>query len=150
MGRGRGLFPPGQRCHGPGACAVVPHSKGTSRQQIGSPVDQTRAAVMAAAAAYTANLALGLSVAAGRVDTSEVRWVHHGLYILTCTLTASALAVGAARGRTGVAALAPAAVPLFLLQRHGAHPVRRHGGEALAAGPFYVGALLATRSRRGS
>lgn len=113
-------------------------------------MDQTCAAVAAAASAYTANLALGLSVATGRVDTSDVRWVHHGLYILTCTLTGSALAVGAARGRAGVAVLAPAAVPLFLLQRHGARPVRRHGWEALAAGPFYVSALLTTRSRRGS
>lgn len=38
-----------------------------------------RTAVRTATAAYTVNGALGLSVAVGAVDTSTMRWLHHGL-----------------------------------------------------------------------
>ena len=47
---------------------------------------------IAAAASYTANCLLGLAVATGAVDTSRIRWVHHALYIATCTLAATAAA----------------------------------------------------------
>lgn len=108
-------------------------------------MDPVRAAIAAAATAYTANLALGLSVATGRIDTSGFRWVHHGIYIVASGLTVSALTLGAAHRRASVVVLAPALVPLFLLQRHGAHPVRRHGWEAVSAAPFYIGALALRR-----
>ena len=97
--------------------------------------------VTACAGAYGANCALGASVAARWVDTSNVRWIHHGLYITTSALTAAAC-VAAVRERSPVAAvLAPALVPLFLLQRHGARPLRRHTRDALAAAPCYVAGL---------
>ncbi|MEX5310059.1 hypothetical protein [Kocuria sp. CPCC 205297] len=105
-----------------------------------------RTLVTASAGAYTANCALGASVAARWVNTSNVRWIHHGLYITTSAVTAAAC-VAAVRERSPVAAvLAPAVVPLFLLQRHGARPLRRHTRDALAAAPCYVvGLALAWR-----
>ena len=101
-----------------------------------------RTLVTAAAGVYAANCTLGVSVARGWVDISRIRWVHHGLYIATSSLTAAACTV-AVRGRPAVAlALTPAALPLFLLQRHGAHPVRQHTRDALAAAPCYVVSLV--------
>ncbi|WP_233245546.1 hypothetical protein [Homoserinimonas hongtaonis] len=50
--------------------------------------------VGAACAAYAANAALGLAVASKTIDTSAIRWVHHALYIATCTLTGVAIAAG--------------------------------------------------------
>ena len=104
-------------------------------------MDLPRTLVTAAAAAYAANCALGTSVAARWVDTSNVRWIHHGLYITTSAVTAAAC-VAAVRERSPVAAvLAPAVVPLFLLQRHGARPLQRHTRDALAAAPCYAAGL---------
>ena len=40
-------------------------------------MDPVRTLVTAAAESYTANCALGGSVALGLLDTSNVRWVHH-------------------------------------------------------------------------
>ena len=57
-------------------------------------MDPVRTLVTAAAASYTANCALGGSVALGLLDTSNVRWVHHGLYIATSSLTSAASAAG--------------------------------------------------------
>jgi hypothetical protein len=45
---------------------------------------------VAAAAVYGANCALGTAVATKVIDTSNFRWVHHALYIATCTATAAA------------------------------------------------------------
>lgn len=101
-----------------------------------------RALVSAAAAAYAGNCALGASVAARWLDTSNVRWVHHAMYILTATTTAAAALACATHRSPAALALAPAAVPLFLLQRHGAHPVRRHTRDALAAAPCYAAGLV--------
>lgn len=101
-----------------------------------------RTLVSAAAAAYTGNCALGASVAARWVDTSNFRWVHHAMYIVTATTTAAAVLVAAAHRSPAALALAPAAVPLFLLQHHGAHPVRRHTRDALTAAPCYAAGLV--------
>ncbi|OMH35030.1 hypothetical protein [Tersicoccus sp. Bi-70] len=102
----------------------------------------SRTLVTAAAAAYAANCALGASVAARWVDTSNVRWVHHGLYIVTSAATAAAAVVAGATRSPAAIALAPAAVPLFLLQRHGARPLPRHTRDALAAAPCYAAGLV--------
>lgn len=101
-----------------------------------------RTLVTAAAGAYAANGALGTSVALGWIDTSNARWVHHGLYVLTVTATAVAALAGAARRSPAALALIPTAVPLVLLQRHGARPMRRHTRDALAAAPCYAAGLL--------
>ena len=76
------------------------------------------------------------------MDTSDVRWVHHGMYILTATMTVAAVLACAARRSPAALALAPAAVPLFLLQHHGARPVHRHTRDALSAAPCYTAGLV--------
>ncbi|GAA1131634.1 hypothetical protein [Citricoccus alkalitolerans] len=101
-----------------------------------------RTLVTAAAGAYAANCALGASVALRWIDTSSIRWVHHGLYTVTVTTTAVAAVVGTARRSPAAVALLPAALPLVLLQRHGARPLSRHTHDALAAAPCYAAALL--------
>ncbi|WP_244632342.1 hypothetical protein [Microbacterium sp. Se63.02b] len=70
----------------------------------------------AAAVAYGANCTLGASVAARLIDTSRFRWLHHALYIVTCTAVAAAVAVGwsagpRSSGRRAAVALLPAAAP---------------------------------------
>ena len=104
-----------------------------------------RTAVAAATTAYGANLALGLSVAVRLVDTSGARWVHHGLYVITAVTTGIAVILSASLLSPAALALAPAAVPLLLLQRHGASPLRRHARTALLAAPCYTAALMLTR-----
>ena len=56
--------------------------------------------LVAAAGGYLLNCALGAAVAARVLDTSGVRWVHHGLYVTTATLTAAA-GLDLARRRSG-------------------------------------------------
>lgn len=101
----------------------------------------------AAAVAYTANVALGTAVATRLIDTSNVRWVHHGLYIATCATTAAAgiaaLVWGRPRraSRRAAFALLPAAVPLAAIPSLGTHG-RRHPLTALAAAPFLLAGLI--------
>lgn len=114
----------------------------------------------AAAASYTANCALGASVALRLVDTSGFRWLHHAVYISTCVLAASAVLTpfvpSGSRGRRGLhgrggqphprtalaaLALAPAALPLALIPRISARS-RGHVKLALTAAPFFAAALL--------
>ncbi|MDO5367902.1 hypothetical protein [Kocuria sp.] len=102
----------------------------------------SRALVGVAAGFYAANCSLGISVAKHWVDTSNFRWVHHGLYILTATTTVAAFFACAARRSPAAIALAPAAAPLFLLQHHGARPLRRHTRDALLAAPCYAAGLV--------
>lgn len=104
-----------------------------------------RTAVGISSACYTANAALGLSVAFGLVDTSEARWVHHGLFLATASTTGLALALGAIRLDPSAAALATAVVPLALLQRRGSRPLARHARTAILAAPCYAAALVLTR-----
>ncbi|MDR5699686.1 hypothetical protein [Agromyces aerolatus] len=108
----------------------------------------------AAAAAYAANCALGASVALRIVDTRDVRWVHHAMYVATASLTA--LAVTSAlwgrprrASRRGAAALLPAAVPLAAIPYAGTH-TRRHPVVALTAAPFFVAGILASRAADGA
>lgn len=94
-----------------------------------------------AAAAYTANVALGAAVASRRVDTSRVRWVHHGLYTGTSVLAgAAASSLLWSPGRAGWWLL-PAAVPLTAVARVSARS-RWHPVVALSAAPFVVAALV--------
>lgn len=101
---------------------------------------------IAAATAYAANCALGTAVAVRLVDTSGYRWLHHALYIATCTTTALALVVGWFTGsrrssRRAALALAPAAVPLAAIPYLGTR-TRRHPLVALAAAPFIVAGVV--------
>lgn len=104
------------------------------------PVPDPHAAVVVAAAAYAANCALGGAVASGLIDTSRNRWAHHVLYIVTTTLTVAAVAGSLAQRSARGVVLAPALLPLALLPFAG-H--RRHVRTAVAAAPWYAGALLA-------
>lgn len=108
-------------------------------------IDPT-AVIGAAAGCYAANCALGTAVALGALDTSRTRWVHHGLYVITCVATAVALSsflwiADDRRARRGAAALAPAVVPLATIPFVRAR-TRRHPVLALAAAPFYIAGLL--------
>jgi hypothetical protein len=103
----------------------------------------------AAACAYGANLALGTAVAVRVVDTSSFRWIHHGIYIATCVLGGAA-ASSVLWSRSGAGwALLPAAVPLAALPRLGSRPRRRHALVALAALPFFVLGLIASKEEVG-
>src|SRR5688572_3603992 len=100
----------------------------------------------AATVAYAANAALGTAVAAKLVDTSNVRWLHHAMYIATCAMTAAACsAIVWSRpkhaSRRAALALLPAAAPLAAIPYLGTHS-RRHPLVALAAAPFIVAGLV--------
>lgn len=106
----------------------------------------TSALFTAAAVAYTANCALGASVAARIIDTRGFRWVHHALYIATCTAVAAALSTTVwarpqRQSRSAALALAPAVVPLAAIPYLGTRS-RRHPLTALAAAPFIVAGLV--------
>ena len=95
----------------------------------------------AAAASYAANCVLGASVAARLVDTSRVRWVHHGMYITTSTLAAAAASsLIWSRSKAGWLLL-PAAVPLAVIPYAGTRG-RRHPAVALSAAPFFLASLV--------
>lgn len=110
-----------------------------------TPLLEPSTAVSLAAGCYAANVALGLSVAAGLVNTAGVRWVHHALFIATATTTGAALAVAAARGDRSALALLPAAGALVMLQRRGSRPLARHTRTAMLAAPSYAAALCLAR-----
>jgi hypothetical protein len=121
-------------------------SRGPSR----APTDAAPALFTAAAASYTANCALGASVAVRLIDTRNFRWVHHALYIATFGLALAAFSSawwGRPRDAVGsaAAALAPALVPLAVIPYAGTH-TRRHPLIALMAAPFIAAAAI--RSRR--
>ncbi|WP_309103008.1 hypothetical protein [Microbacterium sp.] len=99
-----------------------------------------------ATAAYVANCALGAAVAARVIDTTRFRWLHHALYIATCTTTAAAISAAwwtgpGSAGRQAGLALLPAAVPLAAIPYAGTH-TRRHPLVALAAAPFIIAGLV--------
>ncbi|WP_144794501.1 hypothetical protein [Microbacterium paludicola] len=101
---------------------------------------------VAATVSYAANCALGTAVATRVVDTSGYRWLHHALYIATCTTVAVAVAAGwflrpRAASRRAALTLLPAAAPLAVIPFAGTHR-RRHPVIALAAAPFIVAGLL--------
>ncbi|MDQ0726979.1 hypothetical protein [Microbacterium sp. W4I20] len=101
---------------------------------------------VAASVAYGANVALGTAVATKVIDTSNFRWLHHALYIATCTTVVAAVSAlfwGAPRraSRRAALALAPAAIPLAAIPYLGSHG-RRHPLVALAAAPFVIAGLV--------
>ncbi|WP_432540649.1 hypothetical protein [Kineococcus sp. SYSU DK002] len=98
--------------------------------------------LVAAAGGYLLNCALGAAVAARVLDTSGVRWVHHGLYVTTATLTAAA-GLDLARRRSGAFwRLLPVAAPLLAIP---AVPARSpwHPVLAATAAPAYLAGLRA-------
>jgi hypothetical protein len=102
-------------------------------------VPPSRALVAVATGAYLANAALGTAVQTRMLDTSRHRWTHHALYIVTSTLTVAAIVGALGRRSPRGLVLAPALLPLAVLPHvgHGAH-----ASTALAAAPWYAGALL--------
>ena len=84
-------------------------------------------------------MALGTAVQTRLVDTRRNRWVHHVLYIVTSTLTVTAIVGAFARSSPRGWLLAPSLLPLALLPRVG-HEA--HALTGLAAAPWYAGALL--------
>lgn len=102
---------------------------------------------LAATIAYGANVALGSAVAARLIDTRDLRWLHHALYIATCTTTASALAAGflwarpRRASRRAALVLLPAAAPLAAIPYLGSRSIR-HPLVALTAAPFIVAGLV--------
>ncbi|GGI43777.1 hypothetical protein BCL57_000131 [Agromyces flavus] len=106
----------------------------------------TPAVFFGAATSYAANCALGASVALRLVDTRDVRWVHHAIYIATCVLAGAAVSSalwGRPRrtARSAALALAPAAVPLAMIPYAGTH-TPRHPLIALTAAPFFAAAAI--------
>ncbi len=96
--------------------------------------------MLAAALAYLANCLLGSLVAAGAVDTRRYRWVHHAMFVVTATSTASAVLLGTVRRSGSAALLAPALIPLARIPYAGR---RRHTAVAMSAAPWYTLALAA-------
>jgi hypothetical protein len=104
-----------------------------------------KALVTAASVSYTANCALGLAVATGRLDTSGARWVHHAVYVATATLSLAAAAALLRTRDRALLTLLPAALPLAVIPRVSAR-TRGHALIALTAAPAYVATLVAVRS----
>ena len=95
----------------------------------------------AATTSYAANCALGVGVATRVVDTRNVHWVHHALYVCTSVLAgAAASSLVWSSSRAGWRLL-PAAVPLTLIP-YVSTPSRGHVGLALSAAPFFVASLI--------
>jgi hypothetical protein len=98
-----------------------------------------RALVAAATCAYLANVALGTAVQSRLVDTSRHRWTHHALYIVTSTLTVTAIVGSFAQRSPRGWILVPSLLPLALLPRVG-HAA--HAATGASAAPFYAAALM--------
>lgn len=97
----------------------------------------TRALVTAAALSYTANCALGASVATGLVNTRGHRWVHHALYVVTSTLTGGALLTLLLRRDHTAWPLLPT-VPVLAMMPRASARTPRHARVGLSAAPFYL------------
>ena len=104
-----------------------------------------KALVTAASVSYTANCALGLAVATGRMDTSRARWVHHAVYVATVTLSVAAAAALLRTRDRALLRLLPAAVPLAVIP-HVSARTRGHALIALTAAPAYATTLRAVRA----
>uniref|UniRef100_A0A942SYE3 Uncharacterized protein n=1 Tax=Neobacillus citreus TaxID=2833578 RepID=A0A942SYE3_9BACI len=107
-----------------------------------------RRLVTAATAAYAANCLWGTAVAVRLIRTKKLRVVHHGLFVVTATLTTAAATTPVwTRDRTALFLL-PALVPLAVAPRTDPR-AGAHWRVAVAAAPSYLGALLArTRPER--
>jgi len=107
----------------------------------------TRILVTAASASYAGNVAFGAGVAAGAIDNSRIRWVHHALFVATASLTGLALAASAIERRPAGLALLPAVAPLAALPFVRGGGVRRHAAVAGLAAPSFAAALVLARRR---
>lgn len=119
----------------------------TTAGRHGAPPGRPPAArrlITAAAVAYAANCLWGTAVAVRLIRTKKLRVVHHGLFVVTATLTgAAATAPVWTRDRSALFLL-PALVPLALAPRTNPRS-GAHWRVAVAAAPSYLGALLARR-----
>jgi hypothetical protein len=113
----------------------------------GSPPTGSRLArqlVTAASVAYVANCLWGTAVAVRLIRTKKLRVVHHGLFVVTATLTGVAATTPMwTRDRTALFLL-PALVPLAVVPRTDPRS-GAHWKVAVAAAPSYLGAVLARR-----
>ncbi|WP_083404729.1 MULTISPECIES: hypothetical protein [unclassified Curtobacterium] len=121
----------------------------TTARRPGSPPTGSRPArrlVAAASVAYLANCLWGTAVAVRLIRTKKLRVVHHGLFVVTATLTGVAATTPVwTRDRTALFLL-PALVPLAVAPRTDPRS-RAHWRVAVAAAPSYLAAVLAGRRR---
>lgn len=103
-----------------------------------------RRMVTAATAAYVANCLWGTAVAVRVIRTRKLRVVHHGLFVVTATLTGAAATTPLWSRDRSALFLVPALVPLALAPRTNPRS-GAHWRVAVAAAPSYLGALLAQR-----
>ncbi|MFJ3029952.1 hypothetical protein ACIPEQ_14010 [Curtobacterium sp. NPDC087080] len=103
-----------------------------------------RRLVTAAAVAYVANCLWGTAVAVRIIRTKKLRVVHHGLFVVTATLTGVAATTPVWTRDRSALFLLPALVPLALAPRTNPRS-GAHWRVAVVAAPSYLGALLARR-----
>ncbi|MDR6573252.1 hypothetical protein J2X60_001898 [Curtobacterium sp. 320] len=119
----------------------------TAARRRGSPPTGSRTArrlVTAASVAYVANCAWGTAVAVRLIRTRKLRVVHHGLFVVTATLTGVAATTPVWTRSRSALFLLPALVPLAVAPRTNPRS-GAHWQVAVAAAPSYLGALLAGR-----
>ena len=109
---------------------------------VGSPT--ARRMVTAASAAYVANCLWGTAVAVRLIRTKKLRVVHHGLFVVTATLTGAAATTPLWTRSRSALFLLPALVPLATAPRTNPR-TGAHWRVAVAAAPSYLGALLFRR-----
>lgn len=96
--------------------------------------------VYAATVLLLANVALGVSVATGVLDTGGFRWIHHAVFFAVAASTAAAAVVGLVHRSAYVVALVPALVVYAVLPRFaGGSP--RHTALAVVAVACQAAAL---------
>lgn len=103
-----------------------------------------RRLVASAALAYLANCLWGTAVAVRVIRTRKLRVVHHGLFVVTATLTGVAATSPVWTRDRSALFLLPALVPLAVAPRTNPRS-GAHWRVAVAAAPSYLGALLARR-----
>ncbi|PPF54757.1 hypothetical protein C5B94_06925 [Clavibacter michiganensis] len=118
------------------------------RRRTGHGSPAIRAAFAAAGAAYLVSCGIGSAAAARILPPRPELRLHHRAYVLTCALTAVALAAPLWAGpsarpaaRRCAAALAPALLTLAALPRAGTR-TRRHPALALTAAPWFAASTL--------
>ena len=124
---------------------MVPASR-TTRRLGAAPAGRgpARRLVTAAALAYVENCAWGTAVAVRLIRTKRLRVVHHGLFVVTATLTGLAATTPLWTRSRAALFLLPALVPLAVAPRTDPRS-GAHWQVAVAAAPSYLGAVLAGR-----
>lgn len=121
--------------------------RGTADGRLGAPPTGSRTArrlVAAASTAYVANCLWGTAVAVRLIRTKKLRVVHHGLFVVTATLTGVAATTPLWTRWRSALFLLPALVPLAMAPRTNPR-TGAHWRVAVAAAPSYLGALLFRR-----